>query len=376
MIDVLTFGKELKRHDFQFYCGVPCSYLKDLINFAMNDCKYVMATNEGEAIAIASGAVIGGKKSVVLMQNSGLTNATSPLISLVHPFKIPILGFVSLRGESGLKDEPQHELMGEITPDLLSLMKIRWEYLSHDIAEASLQLERANEWIEKDESYFFIVRKGTFHPVEHLKESLQLSNNSLKINKKKNDQLPTRFEALQVIQSLKDQHTIHLATTGKTGRELYEIEDSQNNFYMVGSMGCVSSIGLGMSIAKKDKKFIAIDGDGALLMRLGNLATNGYYSPANLLHILLDNHSYDSTGGQMTVSQHTNFIEMAAACGYKQSIYAHNLLELRNYIQFWKRHQELTFLYMKIAKGSKNGIGRPRQSPVEIKERLQVFLDD
>ena len=376
MIDVLTFGKELKRHDFQFYCGVPCSYLKDLINFAINDCEYVMATNEGEAIAIASGAVIGGKKSVVLMQNSGLTNATSPLISLVHPFKIPILGFVSLRGESGLIDEPQHELMGEITPDLLSLMKIRWEYLSHDIAEASLQLERANEWIEKNESYFFIVRKGTFHPVDHLKESLQLSNNSLKINKKKNDQIPTRFEALQVIQSLKDQHTIHLATTGKTGRELYEIEDSQNNFYMVGSMGCISSIGLGMSIAKKDKKFIAIDGDGALLMRLGNLATNGYYSPSNLLHILLDNHSYDSTGGQMTVSQHTNFIEMAAACGYKQSIYAHNLLELRNYIQFWKRHQELTFLYMKIAKGSKNGIGRPRQSPVEIKERLQVFLDD
>ena len=93
----------------------------------------------------------------------------------------------------------------------------------------------------------------------------------------------------------------------KTGRELYEIEDSQNNFYMVGSMGCVSSIGLGMSIAKKDKKFIAIDGDGALLMRLGNLATNGYYSPANLLHILLDNHSYDSTGGQMTVSQHNEF---------------------------------------------------------------------
>ncbi|MDH5160821.1 phosphonopyruvate decarboxylase [Heyndrickxia oleronia] len=376
MIDVLTFGKELKRHDFQFYCGVPCSYLKDLINFAMSDCEYVMATNEGEAIAIASGAVIGGKKSVVLMQNSGLTNATSPLISLVHPFKIPILGFVSLRGESGFIDEPQHELMGEITPDLLSLMKIRWEYLSHDIDEASLQLERANEWIEKDESYFFILRKGTFHPVDHFKESLQLSNNSLKINKKKNDQLPTRFEALQVIQSLKDQHTIHLATTGKTGRELYEIEDSQNNFYMVGSMGCVSSIGLGMSIAKKDKKFIAIDGDGALLMRLGNLATNGYYSPSNLLHILLDNHSYDSTGGQMTVSQHTNFIEMAAACGYKQSIYVHNLLELRNYIQFWKRHQELTFLYMKIAKGSKNGIGRPRQSPVEIKERLQVFLDD
>ena len=130
MISTAIFGAELKALGFEFFSGVPCSYLKNLINFAINDCEYVMATNEGEAVAIASGATLGGKKAVVLMQNSGLTNATSPLTSLTYPFQIPLLGFVSLRGEPGFPDEPQHELMGQITAEMLSVMKIKWEYLA------------------------------------------------------------------------------------------------------------------------------------------------------------------------------------------------------------------------------------------------------
>ena len=105
----------------------------------------VMAANEGEAVAIAAGASIGGRKSIVLMQNSGLTNAVSPLVSLIHPFQIPVLGFVSLRGEPGQPDEPQHELMGRITPEMLSSMNIKWEYLSSDIEEVKRQLQRANQ---------------------------------------------------------------------------------------------------------------------------------------------------------------------------------------------------------------------------------------
>ena len=115
MLNTATFGNELKAMGFDFYAGVPCSFLKSLINYAINECYYVMAANEGDAVAIASGSKLGGRKAVVLMQNSGLTNATSPLTSLNYTFKLPVLGFVSLRGEPGLKDEPQHELMGQIT---------------------------------------------------------------------------------------------------------------------------------------------------------------------------------------------------------------------------------------------------------------------
>ncbi|WP_061579016.1 phosphonopyruvate decarboxylase [Saccharococcus caldoxylosilyticus] len=370
------FGEELKKMGFRFFSGVPCSFLKNLINYAINDCDYVAATNEGEAVAIAAGAYLAGEKPVVLMQNSGLTNAVSPLVSLNYPFRIPVLGFVSLRGEPGIPDEPQHELMGRITTQMLDLMEIKWEYLSTDFEQAKNQLVRAHSYIERDQTFFFVVKKNTFEK-EPLKDQKQRSNlNVLKVGKTKDDQLPTRIEALKLINSLKDDKTVQLATTGKTGRELYEIEDAPNNLYMVGSMGCVSSLGLGLALAKKDKDIVVIEGDGALLMRMGSLATNGCYAPKNMLHILLDNNTHDSTGGQSTVSHNVNFVDIAAACGYSKSIYVHNLEELESCIKDWKREKSLTFLYMKIAKGSKEGLGRPKMKPYEVKERLKVFLHD
>ncbi|WP_028399422.1 phosphonopyruvate decarboxylase [Ectobacillus panaciterrae] len=376
MISTEMFGTELKRLGFEFYSGVPCSFLKPLINFAINECEYVVAANEGEAVAIAAGASIGGKKAVVLMQNSGLSNAVSPLTSLIHPFQIPLLGFVSLRGEPGLPDEPQHELMGQITSQMLSTMNIKWEYLSSCFEEVKQQLHRAQQCIEDNKPFFFIVKKGTFEPVTLQIQQSKAASNIQKREKVMEDELPSRYAALHMINSLKECKTIQLTTTGKTGRELYELEDAFNNFYMVGSMGYVSSLGLGLSLSRKDKDIIAIDGDGALLMHMGNLATNGCYSPSNMLHILLDNNVHDSTGGQYTVSHNVNFVDVAASCGYVHSIYVHNLEELENCIKAWKQHKQLTFLYVKIAKGSKKGLGRPKIKPYEVKERLQVFLDD
>jgi phosphonopyruvate decarboxylase len=376
MLNTKKFGEELKKKGYTFYSGVPCSFLKSLINFAINECEYVMATNEGEAVAIAAGATIGGKRSVVLMQNSGLTNASSPLASLIYPFKIPILGFVSLRGERGLSDEPQHELMGQITTQMLQMMDIHWEYLSMDFEEAINQLNRAHGYLEKDQSFFFVVKKGTFTTEDLVRQEQKQSKNMVLQGKKGEDQLPTRYETLQVINALKDGKTIQLATTGKTGRELYELEDAPNNLYMVGSMGCVNSLGLGLSLTQKDKNIVVLDGDGALLMRMGSMATNGSYCPPNMLHILLDNESYDSTGGQQTLSSNIDFVSIAASCGYTHATYVHNLTELEKQIKAWKQNKVLTFLHIKIAKGSKKGLGRPKIKPYEVKERLQVFLND
>lgn len=374
MINTRAFGEELKRLGFDFYSGVPCSFLKDLINYAINECDYVMAANEGDAVAACAGAYLGGRKSVFLCQNSGLTNATSPLTSLTWTFKLPILGIVSLRGEPGLNDEPQHELMGPITTRMLDLMEIPWEFLSPEMEEAKKQIARADEHIRNNKTFFFVVKKGTFEKEALKEQKLRTPANIRKISRSKNDQLPTRTEVLQRINQVKDDQTIHLATTGKTGRELYEVEDAKNNLYMVGSMGCISSLGLGLAIAKKNKKIIALDGDGAFLMRMGSTATNAYYSPDNLLHILLDNNTHDSTGGQATVSHIINFVELAASVGYIHAIYAHNLDELENVIKEWRKNGGLTFLYIKMSKGSPPELGRPKVKPYEVKERLIEFI--
>lgn len=375
MISTERFGEELHKLGFSFYTGVPCSYLKHLINYAINECDYIGATNEGDAIAIASGAYIGGKRSVVLMQNSGLANAVSPLVSLNYPFRIPLLGFVSLRGEPGVPDEPQHELMGCITTQMLELMQVEWQYLSSDLNEAKQQLLQAVHVMDQNRSFFFVVKKGTFEKETLQKQEQFRNTNEIKSVKHSDDQKPSRLEALTVIDAMHDNATVQLATTGKTGRELYEIEDRIGNFYLVGSMGCVSSVGLGLALTRKQNDIVVIDGDGSVLMRMGNLATNGAYGPSNMLHILLDNHVHDSTGGQSTVSEHIDFVEIAASCGYRKSIYVHSLEELESSIRDWKRTKGLTFLYMKIAKGSKETLGRPHIKPYEVKERLMKFLD-
>lgn len=374
MLNTVEFGAELKKLGYNLYSGVPCSFLKSLINYSINECDYVIAANEGDAVAIAAGGYLGGRKSVALMQNSGLTNAVSPLTSLNFCFKLPILGFVSHRGEPGVYDEPQHELMGQITDQLLETMRIPYQVLSADMNEAKKQLLQADSFIKNNETFFFIVKKDTFEEVKLVKSP---SVDSIRKNvKKKNttDELPTRLESLELINSLKDSKTVQFATTGTTGRELYEIEDAANNLYMVGSMGCVSSLGLGFALSRPDIKTVVIDGDGSVLMRMGSLATNAFYAPVNMLHVVLDNNTYDSTGGQATVAANVDFIEAASACGYAQSIYIHNLDELKKEITNWQKSGGLTFLYLKIAKGSKKDLGRPKVTPVQVKERLMQFI--
>ncbi|MFJ5767808.1 phosphonopyruvate decarboxylase [Lysinibacillus sp. NPDC093210] len=376
MLSMDSYGEKLEELGFDFFCGVPCSFLKPMINYAINKDQFVMAANEGDAVAIAAGVTLGGRKSVFLCQNSGLTNAVSPLTSLNYTFEIPVLGFVSLRGESGVNDEPQHELMGTITDKMLDIMQIKNEVLSFNEDEAIAQLVRANEIIENGQSFFFIVRNGTF-------DAMQLGKQQNVASKEKNIKLSVRekvetkrLEVLTELHNIIDKKTVLLATTGVTGRELFEIGDLENQFYMVGSMGCISSVGLGLALAKPDIKIIVIDGDGSLLMRMGSLTTNGSYAPKNLYHLLLDNGLHESTGGQKTVSSIVDFVKIAEGANYDQVDQLNSLKDLNDSIHGWNRNMKLTFGYFKTTKGIKENLGRPTISPVEVKNRFMTYLKE
>jgi len=377
MIDTDSFGASLKNYGFSIFSGVPCSYLTDLINFAVNDCEMVMAANEGDAVAVCAGAYLGGRKSVFLCQNSGLTNAVSPITSLLYTFKIPILGFVSLRGEPGGKpDEPQHELMGGITTGFLDLMGVDWEFLSMDPAEADAQLAKANDAIDSGRSWFFVVKTGTFSPQPLKAQAPRATPRAHESVPPRTEQrsFPSRFEALQEISSLASDETVFLATTGFTGRELHEVGDVPNNFYMVGSMGCVSSLGLGLALARPDLRIVIIDGDGSLLMRMGGSAVLAAHAPRNVVHVLLDNNAHDSTGGQKTISDQIDFPAWAQAVGYERIVDVTRLDQLRPAVENGLDGSALTFVYMQIAPGAKKNLGRPKVRPPEVRERFMKFI--
>lgn len=369
-----VFGDKLEEFGFNFFSGVPCSFLKPMINYAINKNQFVMAANEGDAVAIAAGAYLGGQKSIFLCQNSGLTNAVSPLTSLNYTFEIPVLGFVSLRGEPGVADEPQHELMGTITDKLLDVMQVENTVLSTEFEEAIEQLAYANKVIEAGKSFFFIVRKNTFDSLK-LTEQATVEKLVTKVSfSATKEQSIKRLDVLNNLQQKIDNDTLLLATTGVTGRELFELQDQDNQFYMVGSMGCISSVGLGLAMVQPNKKVVVIDGDGSLLMRMGSLTTNSYYAPNNLYHLLLDNGVHESTGGQKTVSSKVDFMKIVEGANYPQIDELKDVTDLQNALDKWYVNPKLSFGYMKIEKGTKDNLGRPTVTPVQVKERVMTLL--
>ncbi|MDD1758254.1 MAG: sulfopyruvate decarboxylase subunit beta [Methanotrichaceae archaeon] len=126
-----------------------------------------------------------------------------------------------------------------------------------------------------------------------------------------------RIEAITIIAEIaQSQGALLVSNIGFPSRELYAMKDRPENFYMLGSMGLASSIGLGLALAQKKKKVIVVEGDGSVLMNLGTLATIANYAPDNYLLIILDNCCYGSTGQQPTcTSNKTDLAEIAKAAG-------------------------------------------------------------
>ncbi|NKB38644.1 MAG: phosphonopyruvate decarboxylase [Gammaproteobacteria bacterium] len=380
MIKAESFIEAGRRHGFHDYVGVPCSFLTPFINYVINESKlnYISSSNEGDAMACAAGLSIAGKPAVVMMQNSGLGNAVSPLTSLAYVFRIPLLIITTHRGAPGLKDEPQHELMGKITSDLFDTMQTPWEYFPNEEDQIEAALQRAGDYMKREHRpYALIMRKGSVS--EHaLHESSVPKRNGRETERQDFSQpgnnLPSRQEILQeVLKNSPIDKSVIIATTGFTGRELYAIDDRHNQLYMVGSMGCASSLGLGISLARPDLKVIVIDGDGAALMRLGNFATVGTYAENNFFHILLDNEVHDSTGAQATVAGNVEFADIASACAYGLS-YSGNDSGLIETLLNSVETAGPRFAHLKIKAGTIQDLPRPNVTPETVLRRLMQHI--
>jgi len=139
-------------------------------------------------------------------------------------------------------------------------------------------------------------------------------------------------------------------------------------------MGCCASIALGAAIQKPKKQIFVFDGDGAVLMQMGALSTIGHYKPKNLVHIVFDNESYDSTGGQPTNSPTVNFQKIALACGYKNTKEIKTKKDLIIMINKFKKERGPNILIIKVKTGSREDLGRPTATPKENKEEFMKFL--
>lgn len=380
MIEAEDFVEAARELGFLRYTGVPCSFLTPFINYVINDdsLNYVSSANEGDAVAMAAGAAIGGERSIAMMQNSGLGNAVSPITSLSYVFRIPMIVITTHRGAPELTDEPQHELMGQITSEMFDSMRIPWETFPKEKADITPALQRASEHMKKEQRpYGFIMQKGTVASHELKKRQSVAVKENQTISKQFNkpeQTIASRSDALKnIISHTPESKTVVVATTGFTGRELFAIADRPNQLYMVGSMGCASSLGLGIALARPDLHVIVVEGDGAALMRMGNFATLGSYGGNNLTHIVLDNEAHDSTGAQATVASNVRFADIATACGYAET-YEGNDIALLDELFSSQNNEGAKFAHLKISTGTIKDLPRPDVTPVEVLQRLMQHI--
>jgi phosphonopyruvate decarboxylase len=379
MISASSVVEHLRGLGYSQYAGVPCSFFTSFINYVIGDPRldYVGATSEGEAVGVTFGAFLAGRKTVTMCQNSGLGNMVNPLTSLNYPFRVPTLLIVTWRGQPQVKDEPQHEQMGRIMHRLLETLEIPWlPFPTSETEIADTMAHAEANMAERQRPFALIMEKGSIasHALaERLQPDRLVTDLRENFSARESERF-TRTAALQLILDELVGDEAIIATTGKTGRELFTISDRPNHLYVVGGMGTASAIGFGVAHALPGQPVVVIDGDGAALMKLGSLATIGFYQPPHFLHIVLDNEAHDSTGGQQTASGTVRFAAIAAASNYRSAFAADRVEDIREAIRFLRHQPGPSLLHVKIQRGSPEKLGRPTVKPHEVKERFSEFL--
>ena len=303
-LDTIKFVEELVNYEYSHLCVVPCSFAKNLINEAINNpnIEYVPAASEAVACSVAAGLKISGKKPIVIVQSSGMTNMASCITSLLSPYEITFPILTSWRTYSEGDSEIQHKHLATYLPNLIEAYGYNFEILDKN------NLDKTIETIHKADTNktICIIEKGSFDSVslnsEHI---LDVSS------------FYPRSAFLEILEKkFQDSETIFIGTTGNLSREMYSLMPNTKNFYMAGNMGGALSLGLG--VAKAGKKVIVCGGDAEFVMHMGGLTSTGRYAnEINLIYILFDNEQNKYTGGQNTYQQHLNYIGIAESSGLK-----------------------------------------------------------
>lgn len=363
MINVEDFVKYLNNINIDFFTGVPDSQLSSFADYVEENCENIIAANEGNALAIASGYNLStGNYPLVYLQNSGLGNIVNPVTSLTHSevYSIPVVYLIGWRGQPGVHDEPQHIKQGAITLDLLNLLDIKYTIISKETQFSELKETFENDFINQlscGKSVAIVVSKGAFE--------------EYKI-KKENNNILSREKAIQTIIDYLSEKDMVVSTTGKSSRELFEYREELkqghgNDFLTVGSMGHSSSIALGVALNNPNKRIFCFDGDGAILMHMGSLALIGSMKPKNFHHVMFNNSAHESVGGLPTIMSDIDIDEIILACGYDMVYNAKSIGELKDVLPKFIEDNGPVFLNIDVNLKSRKDLGRPTTTPLENK---------
>jgi phosphonopyruvate decarboxylase len=377
-----AFATLLQQQGFAFAAGVPCSLIEDLISTLDRGehLPYVPAVREDVAVGLAGGAWLAGKRAVVLMQNSGLGTSTNALASMSLMYGLPALLLVTWRGYQG-KDAPEHILTGAITERHLDLLGIPHRVLSatsaaDDVAWAAAEMLRLSQPVALlVPPGVFPVHGGGASPGTDVIPRPPMRRPAATTPLRRDSEMVPRISRhaaiTAAVKQLGDEAVVH--ANGYPSRESHAVADRAQNFYMIGSMGLASAIGLGVALNRPDKTTIVFDGDGNLLMNLGILPMVASLGPARFVHCVFDNEVYGSTGNQRSPATGVRLDALAAAAGYRTVASAVTPEEIARDLAAALATDGPHFLLVKVTPEEAD-VPRIALTPAQIRDRFRASL--
>lgn len=344
----------LKNNNCNFFSGVPDSVLKNFTKIIEKNKNHIIATNEGSAISIGIGNYLSTKRiPCIYMQNSGLSNAINPIISIAHKkvYSIPLILLIGWRGAPNINDEPQHQSKGKITTKILELLNI--DYVILEKKEDLKKFDKKIKYSKKNNSIVAcLIKQGT----------LENNDDNFTTLAKDTYHLDKEFFLKELLTSLSKKTRI-ISSTGFNSREIIYLQNKfksikSKSFYMVGGMGHTMSVALGYSFSSL-KPTVCIDGDGSFLMHMGGIKTITNFANNNLKYILLNNNSHDSVGGQKTYTQKINFYKFSKSLGFKNFYLIKDKFNLKKKIRSFIQDKKLSFMEVKVSSSKIKDLPRP-----------------
>ena len=180
-----------------------------------------------------------------------------------------------------------------------------------------------------------------------------------------------RYQAISKVLDYVGERDLLVSTTGMISREVFASSDRPGNFYMLGSMGLASSLALGLALLQAERRVFLVEGDGSALMSLGALPLIAAEVPRNLVHVILDNEAYESTGSQPSISSKVSLAAIGEASGYATVQRAEDGQTLNEALLRGGTEPGPHLIVVKVGIAPVDGIPRVSHSPEAIRDRFR-----
>lgn len=368
----------LKNGGVDFTSSLPCEKIKFLLELLPDSFSHIPLTREEEGVGISAGAALAGKRPAMFVQSSGIGNMVNALLSLTAFYTLPLSIFISHRGIHKEKIAAQvpmgHRLAGVLKGAGIPYSMIRKQ------EDFGMIKKVLNRMYEKNMIHAFLMSPALWKTTDpdrqrsevrirtrqHLMKKMEPSSKQTRSSLS----LLSRFEILQTIAPFLTSKAV-ICNLGWPAKELFYVKHQPSNFYMLGSMGMASPIGLGVSLTST-KEVLVIDGDGSLLMNPGILATAAHHAPSNLTILAIDNSSYGSTGDQPTLTGSCVDLEaVARGFGIRNTVKVSNKRQITHAMK--KSHPELRFIHALACAGNED-VPNITLDYLKNKKQFQRFL--